>query len=93
MPLRRKRLPILHHWPLPLMLNQNWMIATIGGMIEKVEAWHCMYDMHDVFTVIVPDSDGKTLKAEAYNIYAEYAYWPAGATWQENRNWSHQSSN
>lgn len=78
---------------------------NIGTKIEKVEARHRLYDMHDVFTVIVPTSDGKTLKEEAYNLYTEYANvtadmvaasnkwynsWPAGPTWQENLNWTHQ---
>jgi hypothetical protein len=54
-----------------------------------------MYDMHDIFTVVVTDSDGMTLKAEAYHLYVEYvnvtadmvaasnrwySYWPAGDT-------------
>jgi Zinc knuckle len=78
---------------------------NIGTKIEKVEARHRLYDMHDVFTVVVPEADGKTLKAQAYNLYAEYASvtadmvaasnkwynsWPAGDTWQENLNWTHQ---
>ena len=71
---------------------------NIGTKIEKVEARHRLYDMHDVFTVVMPEADGKTLKAKAYNLYAEYASvtadmvaesnkwynsWPVGDTWQE----------
>ena len=78
---------------------------NIGTKIEKVEARHRLYDMHDVFTVVMPEADGKTLKAKAYNLYAEYASvtadmvaesnkwynsWPVGDTWQENLNWTHQ---
>ena len=61
--------------------------------------------MHDVFTIVVPEADGKTLKEEAYNLYTEYATvtpdivassnkwynsWPKGPTWQENFNWTYQ---
>ena len=78
---------------------------NIGTKIEKVEARHRLYDMHDIFTVVVPEADGKTLKMEAYNLYSEYANvtadmvaasnkwynsWPVGDTWQENLNWTHQ---
>jgi hypothetical protein len=78
---------------------------NIGTKVEKVEARHRLYDMHDVFTIVVPEADGKTLKEEAYNLYTEYATvtpdmvaasnkwynsWPKGPTWQENLNWTHQ---
>jgi hypothetical protein len=75
---------------------------NVGTKIEKVEARHRLYDMHDVFTIIVPGPDGKNLTEKAYNLYAEYASvtpnmlnkwynsWPAGDTWQENLNWTHQ---
>lgn len=78
---------------------------NVGTKIERVEARHRLYDMHDVFTIVVPDEDGKTLKEAAYNLYAEYASvtadmvaasnkwynsWPVGDTWQENLNWTHQ---
>ena len=29
--------------------------------------------MHDIFTIVVPEENGKTLKEEAYNLYTEYA--------------------
>ena len=78
---------------------------NIGTKIEKIEARHRMYDMHNIFTVVVPDSDGKTRKGEAYNLFSEYANatadmvaacnkwynsWPDGPTWQESLNWSHE---
>ena len=61
--------------------------------------------MHDVFTIVVPEADGKRLKEEAYNLHTKYATvtadmvaasntwyntWPKGPTWQENLNWSYQ---
>ena len=46
---------------------------NIGTKVEKVEARHRLYDMHDVFTIVVPEENGKTLKEEAYNLYTEYA--------------------
>ena len=78
---------------------------NIGTKVEKVQARHRLYDMHDVFTIVVPEADGKRLKEEAYNLYTEYATvtpdmvatsnkwynsWPKGPTWQENLNWTHQ---
>jgi hypothetical protein len=78
---------------------------NIGTKVEKVEARHRLYDMHDVFTIVCPEENGKTLKEEAYNLYTEYATitpdmvaasnkwynsWPKGPTWQENLNWTHQ---
>ena len=46
---------------------------SIGTKVKKVEARHRLYDMHDIFTIVVPEADGKTLKKEAYNLYMEYA--------------------
>ena len=78
---------------------------NIGTKVEKVEARHSLYNMHAVFTIVVPEENGKTLKEEAYNLYTEYATitpdmvaasnkrynsWPKGPTWQENLNWTHQ---
>ena len=78
---------------------------NISTKVEKVQARHRLYDMHDVFTIVVPEADGKRLKEEAYNLYTEYATvtadmvaasntwyntWPKGPTWQENLNWSYQ---
>ena len=40
---------------------------NIGTKVEKVQARHRLYDMHDVFTIVVPEEDGKRLKEEAYN--------------------------
>ena len=78
---------------------------NINKKIEKVEARHRMYDMHDVFNIVVPEENGKTLKGEVYNLYHDYAsislemvaasnkwynQWPEGPTWRENLTWTHQ---
>ena len=94
--------------PLALALDDESKLDdcyNIGTKVEKVEARHRLYDMHDVFTIVVPEENGKTLKEEAYNLYTEYATitpdmvaasnkwynsWPKGPTWQENLNWTHQ---
>ena len=94
--------------PLALALDDESKLDdcyNIATKVEKVEARHRLYDMHDVFTIVVPAEDGKTLTTEAYNLYTEYANvtpdmvaasnkwynsWPAGETWQENLNWTHQ---
>jgi hypothetical protein len=58
---------------------------NIGSKIEKVEAWHCQHDMNYALTVVVADSDGKTLKAESYNLNAEYANVTAAKVAASNR--------
>lgn len=78
---------------------------NINKKIEKVEARHRMYDMHDVFNVVVPEANGKQLKREVYSLYHDYAsisiemvaasnkwynQWPEGPTWRENLTWTHQ---
>ena len=78
---------------------------NINKKIEKVEARHRMYDMHDVFNIVVPEANGKQLKREVYCLYHDYAsisiemvaasnkwynQWPEGPTWRENLTWTHQ---
>ncbi|KAI2509641.1 hypothetical protein MHU86_4761 [Fragilaria crotonensis] len=77
---------------------------NINKTIENVAERHCTYDMHDVFSIVVPMDDGKQLKKdEVYNLYTDYALvtlkmvaasntwyntWPQGPTWRENLAWT-----
>jgi hypothetical protein len=79
---------------------------NIAKKVEKVEARHRTYDMHDVFNIVVPsEEDRKRLKPEVYNLYTDYASvtpemvaqsntwyntWPEGPTWRENLTWTHR---
>ena len=77
---------------------------NISRIIENVAERHIMFDMHDVFSIVVPLEDGKTLQTnEVYNLYTDYASvsiqmvansntwyhtWPQGPTWSENLAWT-----
>ena len=76
---------------------------NINRTILNVRERHQMYDMHDVFSIVVPEDDGKTLKQDVYNLYTDYASltpsmvaksnvwyntWPSAPTWSENLAWT-----
>jgi hypothetical protein len=81
-----------------------WMTATASiRTILNVQERHQMYDMHDVFSIVVPEDDEKTLKQDVYNLYTDYASvtpamvaksniwyntWPSAPTWSENLAWT-----
>ena len=48
--------------PLALALDDESKLDdcyNIGTKVEKVEARHRLYDMHDVFTIVVPEEKGR----------------------------------
>jgi hypothetical protein len=76
---------------------------SINRTILNVQERHQMYDMHDVFTVVVPQGNNKTLTKTVYNLYTDYASvtpamvarsnvwyntWPSAPTWRENLAWT-----
>jgi hypothetical protein len=76
---------------------------NINRTIQNVQERHQMYDMHDVFSIVVPGDDAKTLQPEVYNLYTDYASvtpamvaksntwyntWPSAPTWTENLAWT-----
>ena len=95
--------------PLSLTISDETKLDdcyNIAKKVEKVEARHRTYDMHDVFNIVVPsEEDGKRLSPEVYNLYTDYATvtpemvaksntwynsWPQGPTWRENLTWTHR---
>ena len=76
---------------------------SINRTILNVQERHQMYDMHDVFSVVVPNDNNKTLTRDVYNLYTDYASvtpamvarsnvwyntWPSAPTWSENLAWT-----
>ena len=77
---------------------------NINKAIVNVAEWHSTYNMHNVFSIVIPMDDGKHLKKdEVYNPYTNFVFvtlemvaasntwyntWHQGPTWKENLAWT-----